>query len=183
VKHCANDSCPELLEHGIRGEFRDEISICPGCSLPLTDGPAPDLRPPPEWMELVEVASFTHVASAHVERAALEAAEIPAFVTDENLASMQWLYTSAVGGVRLLVPVEHADAARAIVEADRSTSTSPSDADRCPTCGAEAGPPSKPSLRSRALSLLVGIPFVFWRRTIRCNRCGRRWRRGQDGAS
>ncbi len=183
MKHCANDDCPDLVEHDVRGEYRDDVSVCPRCSTALADGPAPDDESPPIWLDLVPVASYTHVPSAHVARAALEAAEIPAFVANENLASMQWFYTTAVGGVQVLVPREHVESARELLEVDHSQSVTAAEPDRCPACGAVAGPPSKLGFRSRALSLLVGFPFVVWRRSVTCDRCGHQWRRSGSAAA
>ena len=32
---CPNDECPDLLDSGLRAEYRDEITVCPYCETPL----------------------------------------------------------------------------------------------------------------------------------------------------
>jgi Putative prokaryotic signal transducing protein len=49
---------------------------------------------------------------AHVSRALLESEGIPAFVAEEHQVTANWSMSGVLGGVRLLVPVEHLDAAR-----------------------------------------------------------------------
>ena len=53
---------------------------------------------------LIEIASFSHPYEAHIAKASLETADIPVFITDEHTINMQWLYSDALGGIRLLVP-------------------------------------------------------------------------------
>lgn len=182
MKHCANDTCPDLRDFGLRGEYRDEVQVCPRCGATLVDGGTPTEDDLPKWRDLVPVASFTHVPSAHVARASLESAGIPAEVENEHLASMQWLYTSAIGGVRVLVSRDRAVEAREILATDHTDALELPDSDTespdelCPRCQVGTGQPSKLDTRSRALSLLVGVPFVVWRRSLVCNRCGHTWR-------
>jgi hypothetical protein len=47
------------------------------------------------------VATFSKPEEAHLFRTRLEAAGIPAYVQDEHLIQMDWLYSNAIGGVRV----------------------------------------------------------------------------------
>jgi len=67
-------------------------------------------------LELVTVATFMYPAQAHVARGRLESEGIRAFVADENLITMNWLYANTIGGVKLQVSAADADRARAILE-------------------------------------------------------------------
>ena len=185
MKHCANDSCPDLVERGLRGEYRDLVSVCPRCGVSLSEG---ELLPPEpdEWADLVPVSSFTHVASAHVARATLENAGIQAFVVNENLATMQWMYTTAIGGVQVLVDPDDAAAALETLSSMESADMA-SDADAadhaCPRCVQGVLEPSDLGFRSRALSLLLGLPFVLWRKRVKCSRCGHSFRESRSGST
>lgn len=50
------------------------------------------------------VATFSFPHEAHIVRAMLEAEGIPAIVADEHTINMDWLYSNALGGVKVQVP-------------------------------------------------------------------------------
>ena len=52
---------------------------------------------------LVVVAKYSFPHEANFAKMNLEGAGIPAFVADEHTVNMQWLYSDAMGGVRLFV--------------------------------------------------------------------------------
>src|SRR5687768_1591628 len=101
------------------------------------------------------IARFTSLGEAESARSALEAAGIGVVLGDENTVSMNWMYSQAIGGVKLLVHDEDRDQALAILasriedappeeeewaEAEASAvSEATSDAVesvlRCPACG------------------------------------------------
>lgn len=85
---------------------------------------------------------------------------------DQYLVATDWLYSQALGGVKL-----ESEALRSAPEA----SLPPTPDEFCPRCGAAVAGPAPLSVRSRALSLLVNIPFVSWRRSERRSACGHRW--------
>jgi tetratricopeptide (TPR) repeat protein len=62
--------------------------------------------------ELVTIAAFSFPAQAHVVKGRLEAEGIRAFVVDEELVTANWLYSGAVGGVK--VKVREGDVERAL---------------------------------------------------------------------
>jgi len=67
--------------------------------------------------DFVTVARFFTPTDAHVVCACLEAAGIPALVADANLVQANSLWTTALGGVRLLVPSNFEAEAKAVIEA------------------------------------------------------------------
>jgi hypothetical protein len=66
-------------------------------------------------MPMVVVSAFTSVHEAHLARSVLQAAGIEATVADEHLVSMYWLYSNAIGGVKVLVPEAQAQEARDVL--------------------------------------------------------------------
>jgi hypothetical protein len=64
---------------------------------------------------LVVVGAFTSVHEAHLARSVLESAGIEASIADEHLVSMYWLYSNAIGGVKVLVAEAQADEAREVL--------------------------------------------------------------------
>ena len=68
-------------------------------------------------MKLVTVYRTFSAADAQLVRSLLDAAEIPAMVTDELAALSTEGYSMSTGGIRVQVPSEHMEAARELIEA------------------------------------------------------------------
>ena len=66
---------------------------------------------------LVTVARTEMAPEAHILRGRLEAEGIPAFVQHEHHVTLDWFISNALGGVRLQMPVEHAQAAIDVLKA------------------------------------------------------------------
>jgi len=64
---------------------------------------------------MITIATFLKVEDAHLLRMRLESRGIPAFLRDENTIQLDWLYSNALGGVRVDVADEDEDAAKAIL--------------------------------------------------------------------
>lgn len=126
---------------------------------------------------LVTVRTFTSLPEAQLACITLQAAGLDAELGDEHLVSMQWLYSHAIGGVKLRVPDDQASEASDILDTTAITDNGPDDAgaDACPQCGSTDLDSALDGLRPAVLSLLlVGVPFVPLRRVYRCRRCGAR---------
>lgn len=136
-------------------------------------------------MSLVTLRSYRDPIEADVARAHLEDAGIASVVFDDHLITMQWLYSTAVGGAKL--EVEAADVVRAkeILSEDRSADLAgipesqnpPSDGEQCPECGSVDVSPSPIRRDIAALSFLLEFPIVAGRRRWRCHACRNSWRR------
>ncbi len=100
---------------------------------------------PPKSENIIVLDSYYEPLAAHLARTQLEAAGIPCFLTNENLVSLNRMYSPVAGGVRL--HVYQRDAARAaevlrppvVMQAVRGgqaePAASPADAIACPRCG------------------------------------------------
>ena len=79
------------------------------------DETAADIEIPGRDLDIV--ARFMIPTDAHLARGFLVAAGIPAVVADDNHAqAYDWL-APAMGGVRVLAPIEHIDEAKRLLEA------------------------------------------------------------------
>jgi hypothetical protein len=124
-----------------------------------------------EWL-VKTVATFSKPEEAHLFRTRLEAAGIPAYVQDEHFIQMNWLYSNAVGGVRVQIADEDLDAAREFLASD-SPQPSPEAVDVvCPKCGSHDTAPDELPRRISFLSLLlINFPVLFARHRWRCASC------------
>ncbi len=76
-------------------------------------------------MDWVTVATFDDMPSAHIALGRLHAEGIEAVLADEHLVQADWLYSLAVGGIKLRVPAAEAARARAALARDRSGDLEP----------------------------------------------------------
>ncbi len=127
----------------------------------------------------IQIASFSFPHEAHIAKASLEAANIPATIADEHTINMDWLYSNALGGVRLFVPDKYAEEAKLIIEQDYSENVDQifeetiEDKKTCPSCGSEQLEAytigKKPAF---IVFLLLGFPLFFYKHGIKCLSCG-----------
>ena len=129
-----------------------------------------------------KVASFRDAYQAHILKGALEAAGIPAAIQDEQLATIDWMYSQAIGGVKVNVPDEYYAQAKKLIEEinqegenkdilEAETGT----ADTCPNCGSKLLQPTKYSIWSLIPSFLTGTPFFLGRKKWQCTKCGHKF--------
>lgn len=52
---------------------------------------------------MLTVATFSKPEEAHMLRLRLEAGGVPAYIQDENMVQTDWLYSNAIGGVRVQI--------------------------------------------------------------------------------
>jgi hypothetical protein len=135
-------------------------------------------------MALVTLRSYRDPVHAELARAQLELAGIEAVLLDQHLASIQWLYSTAIGGVKLAVEEEDLETARRVLDR-RSRAhltvvpdpvSSPGEGDACPFCGSFTVRPSRLQRNAAALSLATGLPFAAWSRKWFCTQCGHAWK-------
>jgi hypothetical protein len=138
--------------------------------------------------EIVTIARFRDLPQAELACGKLEAEGIPAFLADHNLVGLSWIYSNAVGGIRLQVMREHMAEARMILNTDYSSALTNTDAaatavDRdisCSECGSTRVRQSKLRRKSAAVSILLNLPILFWGTRLTCDQCGHCWRPGQS---
>ena len=122
------------------------------------------------------IAAFSQPIEAHVLKTKLESEGIRCFIADENLIGANWLYSNALGGVKLQVRPDDLDRARAILDepAPLDESVAP---DACPKCGSTQIKRTNLSQRVAFVAmLLAAVPVPFARRKWTCLKCEYRWR-------
>jgi hypothetical protein len=89
-------------------------------------------------MGLVTLRSYRDPIDARLAQARLELEGIPSALRDEHVIAVQWLWSRALGGVKLVVDEAHLEAARRLLAADESGDLAAVE-DACP--GRESGWP------------------------------------------
>lgn len=137
--------------------------------------------------EIVLVTWFAH--EAHLAKALLASEGIDSWVLDAGQVGVQWHLAGALGGIKLGVRAEDADAARELLARDHSaalasieeTALPAADDERCPRCHSSATrssrTPERPTLTSwlsMGAFFLVGVLVPQKRELVRrgCADCG-----------
>jgi len=129
---------------------------------------------------LVTVATFSRAMGAYLSKARLESEGIECFVVDEFTVTMNWLFSNAIGGVKLNVKESEAQRAAEILRQEPISTDSTEigeDGLRCPKCDSPDVYYEKYSRRIFFASwLLLDVPFPFLKRKWRCRECGYEWK-------
>jgi predicted Zn-ribbon and HTH transcriptional regulator len=186
--------CPKC-----RDEFQDWVKVCPDCGVELIDKLSP-LTPkaiiPPD--PIVTIATFSYPTEAHLYKTKLESEGIDAFVADEHMVQANWLYSLAIGGVRLQVKESEAEEALSILRgistnAHEETPAAETGEDRCPKCNST----NIQYQRFSSLAIFIfwfisnltigtimaspggGFTLPFLKRKWKCHTCGYEWKPGK----
>jgi len=119
---------------------------------------------------LKTIASFRDLPLAELAKSKLESEGIPCFLANKNLIGINWLYSFALGGVKLQVRKDDAKIAEKILDEDFSSELEALDDqfaqlqrdDFCSKCGSTNISVMNTTRKAGALSLLLGLPlFLF----------------------
>jgi len=125
---------------------------------------------------LTTIASYSFPWEAQIAKARLDAEGIPAFVADEQTINMQWLYSDAMGGVRLQVPQQFAQLSVEILAEDHSEALEEELGVSPVLCAACGGVDTEAYQLGKRWAFLVflGLDFPLFptRYTYRCQDCG-----------
>jgi Putative prokaryotic signal transducing protein len=116
-----------------------------------------------------------------VARAAIESAGIFCFLKDENLVRLEWQISNFIGGIRLQVATEDADAAQAILSQPIPDTISIPDQPgfeqpRCPRCSSTNVTWERQGRRAALASLyLFSLPLPRGSASWHCDSCDLRW--------
>jgi hypothetical protein len=138
--------------------------------------------------EFVQVDAFIHLIEVDLARARLEWHGIECYAFDENLIHFNWLYSLAVGGIKL--KVRRTDAERAVeilreepvrVDVVYEAVTGDQGDLVCPQCNSPGIFPERLHRRLVYLSWLflefyLGIPLPIITRKWRCMDCRYLWK-------
>lgn len=134
--------------------------------------------------DLATIGTFSQSAEAHVLKTKLESEGIPAFVGDEHTVTMNWLYSNAIGGVRLQVRESDVEKALEILglkgeelslEVDELDDED--EEPHCPNCNSSLINYQKYAKRGLFASwLLLGFPLPFLKKKWICEDCDYEWK-------
>lgn len=127
-------------------------------------------------MKWVVVESYSLVYEAQIAKSLLISQGIDAQIENEHTINMDWFYSNALGGVKVLVPEDCAEDAKSILEQDYSAEVDEKfslEKEVCPSCGStNIIPYTEGKKTAFAFLIVVGIPVGKVRHGLKCQDCG-----------
>ena len=150
-----------------------------------------EIAPPPgedvfELNETVTLRQFRDLPEALLAKGSLESAGIQAYLVDDNMIRMDWFYSNLLGGIKLKVRVEDADAANEILnqpipEGLDVEGVGNFEQPKCPQCRSLDVTYEELNKGVSYTAAYLGIPFPIYKKGWTCHACGNRWEE-QSGA-
>ena len=136
----------------------------------------------------VTIRLFRDLPEALLAKGFLQSAGVESFLFDETTIRMDWLWSNALGGIKLLVKAEDAEAADQILRQEVPEKFALDGAanleqPRCPVCHSlniSFEDLDKPI--TYASAFILGVPIKITRRRWKCQSCDHVWQSPEDEA-
>jgi hypothetical protein len=179
----------EISKRALNVKFVEERPITPAPRAPVPVPGDPPPEPPPqqdspeggelELRKMITIRQFRDLPEALLAKGSLESAGIECALGDDNMVRMDWFISNFIGGVKLRVQPEDAEAAieildQPIPEGFDVAGVGEYQQPHCPKCQSldvnfqEVAPVA-------FLTTLVSVPIPFHRRAWRCHSCDAEW--------
>jgi Putative prokaryotic signal transducing protein len=136
---------------------------------------------PIDLRQLVTLRKFRDLPEALLAKGSLESAGIECFLGDDNMVRLDWFISNLLGGIKLLVRAEEAEAAEKILtepipESFEVEGLGNYEQPHCPNCQSlDVG--FEELIKSVAYtSAWVGLPLPVHYKAWRCHACQHEWR-------
>ncbi len=184
----------EIARRGLGVALVENAPVIARKKLPVMPGDPPPPRPQKEpqapdgefeLRNLVTIRKFRDLTEALLAKGSLESAGIDAVLTDENVVRLDWFWSNLMGGIKLNVDSENAEAANSILDQPIPENFDVSDIGeydqpRCPKC--RSLDVNFKELDPAAYVSLVLVPVPFHRRAWRCHSCRAEWEDNEGDA-
>jgi hypothetical protein len=133
-----------------------------------------------EYNDTVTVRQFRDLPEALLAKGGLESAGIQAYLVDDNMIRMDWFISNLLGGIKLKVRPEEAEAAREILsqpipEMFDVEGVGSVDQPKCPKCQALDVSHEELNKAVSFTAAYVGVPIPVYKKGWTCHACGHDW--------
>jgi hypothetical protein len=133
-----------------------------------------------EFNQTITVRQFRDLPEALLAKGSLESAGIEVFLVDDNMIRMDWFISNLLGGIKLKVRSEDAEAAHEIlnqpipatIDLEGAESYEQPSCPQCQSLDINDGELNKPVAY---LSAYAGIPIPTYKPGWTCHTCGHSW--------
>lgn len=189
----------ELIKRGLGAELLERKLVAPPpVSQPLTPK-SPRIRMPaadlPAWLdaelpirELITLRKFRDLPEALLAKGCLESAGIESCLVDDNMVRLDWFWSNLMGGIKLQVRPEDADAASNILDEPiphdfKVRGVGEYQQPHCPKCQSLDVNFQELDRPVAYVSAYFNVPIPLRRRAWRCHSCRIEWEDDEDDAS
>ena len=139
-----------------------------------------------EFEEAVTLRQFLDLPEALLAKGSLESAGIQAYLADDNMVRLNWFISNLLGGIKLKVRAEDAEAAREILnqpipEMLDVEGVGNFEQPKCPQCQSLEVSCDELNKGFSYTAAYLGVPVPVYRKGWICHSCGNKWEE-QGGA-
>ena len=133
-----------------------------------------------EERDLVPIRRFRDLPEALLAKGSLESSGIECFLTDDNMVRMDWFISNLLGGIKLAVNQEDAEAATAILDEPMPETldiegVGEYEQPRCPVCRSLDVNFEQLNKKVAYTSAWLGVPIPLHTQAWTCRSCGHQW--------
>ena len=168
------DSLTDVARTALRAEM-----LRRGMEAPPERRPEPSEAGSPAPKPVI-VGRYRDLSIASVAKSILDSAGIESFLADDNVIRMDWFYSNAVGGIKLLVRDEDAAEARELLEGQAPEKfevegVGEYEQPKCPSCGSFDVSFEELDRKIAHTGLLMSLPIPAMKHGWSCHACGHSW--------
>ena len=140
-----------------------------------------------EYNETVTLRQFRDLPEALLAKGSLESAGIQAYLIDDNMIRMDWFISNLLGGIKLKVRPEDAEAASEILnqpipETLEVEGVGNFEQPKCPRCQSLDVSDEELDKPVAYLTAYAGVPVPVYKGGWTCHACGNQWKeKEQEG--
>jgi hypothetical protein len=144
-----------------------------------------DIAPPDgedifEFNETITLRQFRDLPEALLAKGSLESAGIQAYLVDDNMIRMDWFISNLLGGIKLKVRPEDAEAAQEILnqpipEMLDVEGVGNFEQPKCPRCQSLDVTYEELDKPVAYMTAYAGVPIPFYKQGWTCHTCGNAW--------
>jgi ribosomal protein S27AE len=141
-----------------------------------------------ELADVVSIRKFRDLHEALLAKGALDSAAIESFLVDDNMIRMDWFWSNLIGGIKLCVKQEDAEAALDLLEQSipgefEVEGVGQYEQPRCPKCRSLDIVFEHLNQPVAWVSAYVLAPIALHRKRWVCHSCGEQWRETEDNGA
>jgi hypothetical protein len=141
-----------------------------------------------EFNETVTLRQFRDLPDALLAKGSLESAGIQAYLVDDNMIRMDWFISNLLGGIKLKVHPEDAEAANEILnqpipEMLDVEGVGNFEQPKCPRCQSLDVSCDELHKGLSYAAAYVGVPIPVYKKGWTCYSCGNKWEKQSDAAA
>ncbi|HBI14666.1 MAG TPA: DUF2007 domain-containing protein [Desulfobulbaceae bacterium] len=131
---------------------------------------------------LVVIAEYRDLPQAGLAQSTLEENSVQCFLENQYMVGVNWLYSTALGGIKLKVREGDVPQAKEILKtfevdcSEGAEEEKSNPAATCPLCGSTKIITKNYTRKFAAISLLLSLPLFFFLKRNSCQDCGHRWK-------